>query len=166
MTKKSEAKCYNKKGVDYQVCAGSPHKECRTIMYLVVASHWTLRTGWQPHWHWLVLKSHMTGRAPDWPGCEGYAPRNLVCSELRHSQLCSRCSLCAHCSGLVPSKALDVGWAEVGLWGEVWGQLYLMDGRNRETGKLLFSGTLSSRGEMIILIKWWPPGPDTRLSLV
>ena len=32
--------------------------------YLVVASHWTLRTGWQPHWHWLVLRSHMTGRAP------------------------------------------------------------------------------------------------------
>lgn len=52
---------------------------------------------------------------PDWPGCEGYAPRNLVCSQLRHSQLCWRCSLCAHCSGLVPSKALDVGWAEVGL---------------------------------------------------
>ena len=88
--------------------------------YLVVASHWTLRTGWQPHWHWrLVLRSHMTGtgRAPDWPGCEGYAPRNLVCSQLRHSELCWRCSLCAHCSGLVPSKALDVGWAEVGLWG-------------------------------------------------
>lgn len=38
-----------------------------------------------------------------------------------------------------------------------------MDGRNRETGKLLFSGTLSSRGEMIILIRWSPP--DTRLSL-
>ena len=72
--------------------------------------------------HWLTAALTLAGpkiphdrQGPHWPGCEGYAPRNLVCSELRHSQLCSRCSLCAHCSGLVPSKALDVGWAEVGL---------------------------------------------------